>query len=575
MNTLPGSSSHSDIPVIDHENNAHITAEDKAEIFCQTFASKCHLEEAEDSAPDIPSVTSTVKESVVFKPKVVRKLLKQLKPDKATGPDQIPTRVLKECCSELASPLCRLFSLCFAHGTFPNQWKLASVVPVHKRDSKSDPTKYRPISLLSNISKIMEAVVKDQLQGYLFENDLVSHRQYGFRPKHSTADLLATLSQKWSNTLDRGEEVRLIALDIKGAFDKVWHNGLCAKLKSKGVTGKLLAWIQSYLSNRSMKVVISGQSSNTAHINASVPQGSILGPLLFSVFIDDLTDECENELYLYADDSTLYAEIRTGAESAKQTASLNRDLHCMKMWADKWKVTFEPSKCKAMTISRKRNPSTLDLYFGDCKLAQKEELSILGVTVDSKLTWGKHISNTTARAGQKLGALRRVANKLDVKGKSTVYKAQVRSVMEYAPLCWIGASPTTLSLLDNIQRKALKIIGVDEKFAQSKLNIASLHHRRQVAAVTALYKMHTDSCPQDLKSMLPPPYARRRSTRGSMSMPDHALDRPKFRTKAGDRTFIKRAIDLWNSLPSSIVGQISEQGIHLFKCRLNEHLLIT
>ena len=434
---------------------------------------------------------------------------------------------------------------------------------------------YRPISLLSNISKIMEAVVKDQLQGYLFHNNLVSHRQYGFRPKHSTADLLATLSQKWSNALDRGEEVRLIALDIKGAFDKVWHNGLCAKLKSKGVTGTLLTWIQSYLSNRSMKVVISGQSSNTAHINASVPQGSILGPLLFSVFIDDLADGCENELYLYADDSTLYAEIRSSADGIKQTASLNRDLHLMKMWADKWKVTFEPSKCKAMTISRKRNPSTLDLYFGDCKLVEKDELDILGVTVDSKLTWVKHISKTTARAGQKLGALRRVANKLDVKGKATVYKAQVRSVMEYAPLCWIGASPTTLSLLDNIQRKAVKIIGVDEKYAQSKLNITSLHHRRQVAAVTALYKMHTDSCPQDLKSILPAPYIRRRTTRRGMSMPDHALTVPTFRTKSGDRTFIKRATDLWNSLPDSIVGQISDQGIHLFKCRLNKHLLAT
>jgi hypothetical protein len=575
VNTLSGSATHSDIPVIDHQNQAHITAKDKAEVFCEAFTKKCRLDKADDPAPSIPSSTSATKDHIVFKCKDVKKLLQQLKPDKATGPDQIPTRVLKECCSELASPLSRLYTLCFSCGTFPNQWKLASVVPVHKRDSKSDPTKYRPISLLSNISKIMEALVKNQLQGYLFQNNLVSHRQYGFRPKHSTADLLATLSQKWSNALDRGEEVRLIALDIKGAFDKVWHNGLCAKLKSKGVTGKLLTWIQSYLSNRSMKVVISGQSSSSALINASVPQGSILGPLLFSVFIDDLTDECENELYLYADDSTLYAEIRSSADSISQTASLNRDLHHMKMWSDKWKVTFEPSKCKAMTISRRRNPSKLGLHFGDCQLTERDELDILGVTVDSKLTWAKHISNITARAGQRLGALRRVATKLDMKGRSTVYKAQVRSVMEYASLCWIGASPTTLSLLDKIQKKAVKIIGVEEKLALSKLNIASLHHRRQVAAVTALYKMHTSSCPIDFKSMLPPPYIRRRITRNSVSMPSHSLALPPSRTRAGDRTFIQSATVVWNSLPESVVGFISDHGIQSFKCRLNKHLLAT
>ncbi|PIK40190.1 putative RNA-directed DNA polymerase from mobile element jockey-like [Apostichopus japonicus] len=149
----------------------------------------------------------------------------------------------------------------------------------------------------------------------------------------------------------------------------------------------------------------------------------ILGPLLFSVFIDDLGDECENNLYLYADDSTLYCEISSRDDPKAVTASLNRDLERMRIWAVKWKVTFEPSKCKALTISRKRNPTKLDLMFGNSKLAEKEELEILGVTIDSKLTWAKHISKASSRAGQKLGALRKVANKLDIRGRATVYKA--------------------------------------------------------------------------------------------------------------------------------------------------------
>ena len=198
-------------------------------------------------------------------------------------------------------------------------------------------------------------------------------------------------------------------------------------LDPRGVSGMLLPWLQNYLSDRSIKVVLSGQASETATINASVPQGSILGPLLFSVFIDDLVDACENDLYLYADDSTLFAPIRSG-DCGTVEASLNRDLQRMKAWADMWKITFEPSKCKTMVMSRKRTPSKLNLFFGDCKLADNDVLEILAVTIDSKLVWSNHISAIAIRAGQRLGARRKVANKLGIQGRATLYKAQVRNV---------------------------------------------------------------------------------------------------------------------------------------------------
>ena len=167
----------------------------------------------------------------------------------------------------------------------------------------------------------------------------------------------------------------------------------------------LLTWLRSYLHGRSIKVVLSGQSPDASPINASVPQGSILGPLLFSVFIDDLVDTCENQLYLYADDSTLFAPIRSVNERASIFTSLNRDLEKMRVWATKWKVTFEPTKCKALMVSRKRMPAIPDLYFGNTKLAVETGLSILGVAVDSKLLCSRHISNISKDAGQRLGAL--------------------------------------------------------------------------------------------------------------------------------------------------------------------------
>ena len=155
----------------------------------------------------------------------------------------------------------------------------------------------------------------------------------------------------------------------------------------------LLTWLRSYLHGRSIKVVISGQSSDASPINASVAQGSIVGPLQFSVVIDDLVDTCENQLYLYADDSTLFAPIRSVNERASVFTSLNRDLEKMRVWAAKWKITFEPAKCKALMLSRKRTPAIPDLYFGTKKLAVVNDLRILGVAVDSKLLWSRHISN--------------------------------------------------------------------------------------------------------------------------------------------------------------------------------------
>ena len=570
VNSLSGRSGSTEIPVIEHQGTPHISASEKANIFCQTFADKCTL----PGASVQPQLQSPPPSShfghVHFKPKEVRNILRNLDPGRATGPDEIPTRVLKECAAELASPFSRLFQLLFSRGSFPDQWKTARVIPIHKRDSKSDPSKYRPISLLSVISKVMESSVHKQLQRYLLRHNLISNKQYGFRPNHSTADLLTVLSQTWNNILDKGGEVYAVALDIKGAFDQVWHNGLCAKLLSKGVTGHLHIWLQNYLQGRSIKVVLSGQSSSPLPINASVPQGSILGPLLFSVFIDDVVEQCNNNIYLYADDSTIFAPV-TSSNGPEVAASLNEDLERIRKWADVWKVTFEPSKCKAMILSRRRNPSRPDIFFGTTKISLSEQMEVLGLCIDSKLTWTTHLSNICKRAGQRLGALRKLANKLDAKGRANIFKTQVRSIMEYSCLAWMNAAQTTLRQLDAIQKKALKIIGVDEDLALQQHAISKLSHRREVAATTVLYKMHTPSCPVDLKALLPPPHIPGRITR--RTLPSHALEIPKSNTKCLDRSFLHSAIMTWNSLPPAVVGDITPMGIHTFKKRLNKHLL--
>jgi len=233
-------------------------------------------------------------------------------------------------------------------------------------------------------------------------------------------------------------------------------------------------------------------------------------------------------------------------------------------------VTFKPSKCKVMTISRKRIPTRPELQIGSTPLAVMNEREILGVTIDRKLTWTKHVSSTASRAGQKLGALRRVANKLDRRGRAIVYKAQVRSVMEYTSLSWMSASPRTLGLLDSIRKMSLRVIGVDVDEARIELNISSLHQRRQVAAVGFLYKMHTSKCPTDHRALLAQPYVVTRPTHSSMSMPSHAFAVPVYRTVSISQTFIHTAVQVWNSFPDKVMLATSLES---FKSRVHEHSL--
>ncbi|CAJ1068980.1 uncharacterized protein LOC120488729 [Xyrichtys novacula] len=198
-------------------------------------------------------------------------------------------------------------------------------------------------------------------------------------------------------------------------------------------------------------------------------------------------------------------------------------------------------------------------------------MEVLGLSIDSKLTWTSHLSNICRRAGQRLGALRKLANKLDAKGRANIYKTQVRSIMEYSCLAWMNASPTTLRQLDLIQKKALKIIGVDEDLALQQYAISKLGHRRTVAATTVLYKMHTSNCPVDLKALLPQAHTVGRIT--WRVLPSHALKVPKSKTNCLDRSFLHSAITTWNSLPPAVVGDITSTGVHAFKKRLNKYLL--
>ncbi|KAI8518836.1 hypothetical protein Bbelb_020930 [Branchiostoma belcheri] len=466
------------IPVLKAEGHTCTTAKEKAEILAQTFARKCQLENAEESAPDVPVTTPHTLKNITFKPKEIRKILRELQPDKANGPDAIPNRVLKECCAELASPLSRLFQLCFAHGMFPRF-----------ADSFRPPMgctgrQLRRAGLPANdLTTIYFGYIRPLLE-YAAPawNAALNNKQITKLERVQTRACRIILGRRYTSYRDALQHLNLQSLATRRR-DLCYNFAIKADIRRGSAPG--------YHRPEASSTV---DTYGTLHI--TIKPAELSDTLLaqnprWQNSLDSKSDPSMYRPISLPSNISKVMEAVTGDDSRAATESLDRDLQNMSNWAVKWKVTFEPAKCKAMTISRKRNPTRSDLFFGNTRLAEKDELEILGVTVDKKHTWAKHISNIGARVGQKLGAMRRVAQKLDTKGRATVYRAQTSGG------CCLA-------------------------------NLQNAH-------------VHMTTRP---KKMLPQPYTIRRTTRSSLSTGKHALTVPVSRTHATGRTFIHTAVDI-------------------------------
>ena len=533
--------------------------------------------------PDrLPSVPNPVPHSlckVHFRPSNVRRALRQLDSNKATGPDGIPARVLKHTAAELAKPLSTLFRLCFVSGVQPSMWKVAWVVPIHKKKSKSIPNNYRPVSLLCILSKVMESIINCQIMNHLEAHHVLSAQQFGFRRGLGTSDLLTRLQHEWSCALAQGGEVHVLAADIAGAFDKVSHCGVLHKAKCYGLSGPLLAWLSSYLSGRHLQVVIGGQQSSLLPISAGVPQGSILGPTLFLLYVND----CENHLpahvslAVYADDTTLYKCITSDGSLQAGHSDLQQAVDALSEWGRSWRIQFEPTKSQAMVISHHRPPwKHPPVQFDGVSVLEEESLKLLGVVFDSRLTFRTHLRNIALRGNQRLYFLRRVAPLLDAKGREKVYRGFVRPVLEYCPLVWMGAPSSYLAQLESIQRRALRIINPDYW-------LPSLAIRRAVAALCYIYKLMTLPASSPLRSLVP-------QQRPDLPLPTVCSTRHQSATAQLNRFQLASAVpftarntilhafpsgilNTWNSLPATLLPD-SPTSKHLqsFKEKVYYHL---
>ena len=270
------------------------------------------------------------------------------------------------------------------------------MVPVYKSSgNRTDPQNDRPISLLPIFAKIFESLINLAIVRHLVNAKLLSDRQYGFRQARSTADILTVVSERMYHTLDKAGEARAVALDISKAFDKVWHKGLLLKIRSYGITGQLLNIIRSFLNKRKIQVVLNGRSSKQ-HDMTGVPQGSILGPLLFLIYINDLPDDIESEIGLFDDDTTLYSRHvgKTDAIISEVMAeSLENDLQAVVDWCHKWLVTFNAAKTKLLSFNNYKKPLQPPIVMANNTLPESSSFKLLGLTFTSNMNWNKYIED--------------------------------------------------------------------------------------------------------------------------------------------------------------------------------------
>ena len=292
---------------------------------------------------------------------------------------------------------------------FPHCWKVSSVVPVFKNvGERSTAKNYRPVSLLSVVSKVLEKLVNHRIVDHLEKCGLFCDFQYDFRSSRSTADFLTVVSDRIARAFNRSGATRAVALDISKAFDRVWHAGILHKLKSYGISGQIFGLISFFLSNRRLRVVLDGKSSQKYPVNAGVPQGSILGPTLFLLYNDDLPDDVICNIAIYADDTTLYSKCAQASDLWQQlelASELESDLRDTVDWGRKWLAHFHAGKTQLVSFDRSKNTDAIDVKMDGSVLEEKTSFKMLGLTFSSKLYWGSYIVSIAKTVSKKTGAL--------------------------------------------------------------------------------------------------------------------------------------------------------------------------
>ena len=361
-------------------------------------------------------------------------------------------------------------------GILPEDWKIGYITPIYKKGNKIKVNNYHPVCLTSVVIKILESIIRDTLSNYLSDNNLLSPNQHGFIPRRSCCTQLLHALNNWTLSLDEHLSTDVVYFDFSKAFDSVPHTRLLLKLQAYGINGQLLNWFKNFLTGRRQCVKINSVLSSWSQVSSGVPQGSVLGPLMFALYINDLPSLVSSQLLMFADDIKLYRCIR----SAEDCLVLQNDINIMLDWSKQWLLSFNVSKCKVLHIGS--TPYTGNYTLEGIQLEKLDNFRDLGIQIDSKLKFHIHTNTVVRKAYRVLGL---ICNSFECKDSDVMvklYKTLVRPIIEYNNVLWGPFYVLDNQKIERIQRKATRIIPSISHLSYHDrlrhLNLPSLQHRR-------------------------------------------------------------------------------------------------
>jgi len=528
------------------------TSHERLEKFCKEKL-------ANDKFFEIPEITV----------EKVLKYLKGLDTSKSTGVDNIGPRLLRISAPFISESLAYLCNLSFKEGKFPALWKEAKVKPLHKAGDHDDVNNYRPISILPVLSKLIETHVNNSIMSYLECNDLLYVNQSGFRPSHSCETALVSMIENWLKALNNGYLVGVVLIDFRKAFDLVDHDILLDKLKVYQLDCSALSWLKSYLNVRKQSVVVNNVLSDDKVVTCGVPQGSILGPLLFLLFINDLPLYTNNvKTDLYADDTTLYdmSKSKTNLE-----INLTNAISKLSTWCKRNGMVINFSKTKLMLITSRQkrnqmNDAHLEISLNDTFLQSVTSEKILGVQVDNNLSWSNHVSSLTKKISRNVWLLSQISKYLPTSNRVTFYKSYIQPHIDYCNIVWAGASKTSIARIERLQKRACKVIldyNCDNVLqSMADINIMTVRERIFLRKAKFMYKVSVNSTPSYIQNL----FHQRRSDDETLPLlrsttsGNFILPKPNTELYRNSLSFTGPIV--WNCLPGHVKTANSIEVFH-------------
>ena len=439
-------------------------------------------------ASDPPVMGRVMEEEMVdvdVSPKQVSDMIERLRERSAPGPDGITNKILMELREQLSLPLSLLFRQSLDSGQVPMEWKDSTITPIFKKGSRAEPANYRPVNLTSNTCKLMEKLIKVEVEQHL-ERHVLTNSQHGFRCGRSPQTNLIEFMDKVTKWVDDGKCVDVIYFDFSKAFDKVCHRRLAVKMEAAGIRGKVKEWICEWLNGRRQKVVVEGMESSWEDVLSSVPQGTVLGGILFSLYVNDIDEGVLAFLRKFVDDTKMASII----ENEEDAMALQRDIDTMVEWSRKWAMVFNVGKCKVLHIGRRNKK--FEYKMGDAILGETTEEKDLGIWISSDLKYGTQCERAAKAANSALGLISRSFHYRSKSVLVPLYKTFVRPKLEYAGAVWSPWLQKDKEVLEKVQERFIRmlsdVMGSTYEEKLKALGLTTLAERRMRGDMIETFK---------------------------------------------------------------------------------------